>query len=64
MTISKTKLDICLAKAAINASDLKSVDPRTYWRAASGKELRPKSVGKLAKELGVSVEDLIDKEER
>ncbi len=59
MIIDKCKFQIALAEAGIRAKDLTSISKSTYLRVISGKSVRPSTVGKLAKELGVHVTDLV-----
>ncbi len=60
MKIDKNKLDIALAKQKKNAGDIKSICRDTYDRAIKGANLNPRTVGRLAEELVVKVEDLIE----
>ena len=59
MTIDKTKLCIALANAQMKAGDIKSICRDTYDRAIKGANLNPRTIGRLAEELGVRAEDLI-----
>ena len=59
MKIDKTKLGIALANAEMSAGDIKSICRDTYDRAIKGANLNPRTVGRLAKELGIKAEDLI-----
>lgn len=67
MKISKTKFDIALARACTNATELskKGIGRTTLNRATgSGKEgVSPKTVGKIARALGVDVTDLLESED-
>lgn len=64
MKISKTKLDIALARACMNASDLsrKGIGRSAIERAvaSSGRGITPKMAGKIARVLGVDVTDLLE----
>ncbi|MBC1758737.1 helix-turn-helix domain-containing protein [Listeria ivanovii] len=65
MRVNKNKLDIALAMACKSASDLRSegLSPQTITRIRRGKEVKPVTVGKLAKALGVEVTDIIEEGE-
>ena len=60
MKINKQKLDIALAEKQMRAGDIKSISRDTYDRAISGGNLHTATVGRLAKELGVKVADLVE----
>lgn len=62
MKIDKQKLQIAMANACMTSSEIqhKSELPRgTYLNAITCKNVRPATVGKLAKALNVRAEDLI-----
>lgn len=59
MFVDSYKLDICMAKAGVNASNLKSISRGTLKRMKDGENIYPKTIGRLANELGVDVVDLI-----
>lgn len=59
MIIDRTKLDVALANAQMKAGDIKSICRDTYDRAIKGSNLNPRTIGRLAEELGVKAEDLI-----
>lgn len=64
MKISKTKLDLAMATACITSNNLylKSDLPRgTFLNAITGKNVRPATVGKIAKALNVPVQKLSNK---
>lgn len=63
MLANKQKLQLAMANACMTSGDLqkKSGLPRgTFLNVVSGKNVRPATVGKIAKALGVPVENLID----
>lgn len=60
MKINKSKLQIALADAGISAKDLSCISKSTYLRVVSGKDVRPTTVGKLSKELGVRAIDIVE----
>lgn len=62
MKVNHIKLNAALAEAMKNPRDVKSVGPTTVYNALRGKEITPKSLGKLAAELGVKPIDLIEAE--
>jgi len=65
MKINKQKLQLAMANACMNTSDLQcsSKLPRpTVNNVISGKSVRPATVGRIAKALKVPVESLIDME--
>lgn len=63
MKINKQKYEVALARAGLTADDLQSLGVRqvTIWNILQrGGEARPKTVGKIAKALGVDVTEIID----
>ena len=63
MMANKRKLEIAMANACMNPYDLCKVAEiryQTYQRITSGKDAKPATVGKIAKALNVSVENLIE----
>lgn len=64
MKISRTKLDVALARACMNVSDLsrKGIGRSAIERAvaSSGRGVTPKTAGKIAQALGVDVIDLLE----
>lgn len=60
MKINKEKLFIALAEKEMRARDIKSISRDTYDRALQGGNLHTATVGRLAKELGVRVSDLVE----
>lgn len=66
MKVDKKLLYIAMANACLDTADLqkKSSLPRpTLNNAIVGKTVRPKTIGSIAKALGVRVEDILLKEE-
>lgn len=60
MRIDNRKLDILLAERCMNRGNLRNgTSPQTLKRASKGAELKPKTVGRIAKALGVSVTDIL-----
>jgi predicted transcriptional regulator len=63
MTVNKKKFEIAVGNACINYGELakkSNVSQFTIARMRTGAETNPTTVGKIAKTLGVKVEDLID----
>lgn len=63
MIANKRKLKIAMANACMNPYDLCKVAEiryQTYQRITSGKDAKPATIGKIAKALNVSVENLIE----
>ena len=64
MKIDKQKLEVAMANAVVGTkqlSDLTGIAPAMMTRIKNGnQEPRPVTVGKIAKALGVKVEDLVD----
>lgn len=65
MKISKSKLDMELARQckSISAFRGEGVSPQTLTRIRNGAEIKPVTVGKIAKVLGVDPADIIEKED-
>lgn len=63
MKVNKNCLQIAMAAAEKSAYDIGSISARTYYRAIAGENLKPKTIGRLAKELGVEVSELVSKGE-
>ena len=58
--INIPKLEIALARACKNERDLRSsISPQTLRRIRQGEEVKPATVGKLARALNVDVIELI-----
>lgn len=65
MQIDKTKMEIAMSENALNfvkLSKKSGVSRTTLSYINNGKSCKPEIVGKIAKALEVSVEDLIEKE--
>lgn len=65
MKISKTKLNIALARKCWNQRDLRDnavVSSQTVLNINNGKSVMPATVGKIAAALGVDVTELIEDE--
>lgn len=61
MKISTKRLDLMLAKKCLVMSDLKTaVSPQTLKRVRKGEDLLPKTVGKIARAIGVDVSEIIE----
>ena len=63
MKVSKSKLDIALARKHWNQRDLRNnaiVSAQTILNLNKGKSVLPATVGKIATALGVDVTELID----
>lgn len=65
MVVDFRKVEIALAQRCMNLRDLRSaVSPQTLTRIANGSEVKPATVGRIAKALGVPVEQIIQEVER
>ncbi|GAA0243299.1 hypothetical protein GCM10008922_00580 [Faecalicatena contorta] len=65
MKANRKKLEIAMAKACMNTEDLqgKSGMPRpTVNNVISGRSVRPRTIGEVAKALGVDVTEIIETE--
>lgn len=63
MIVNKKKLEIAMANACMNAKDLKETSklPRaTVNNVITGRNVRPATVGKIAKALNVSVTEILE----
>lgn len=62
MKLQKNKLEIAMARACMSARDLrrKGLSPATISRAVNGEELTVKTVGKIARALGVDVTEILE----
>ena len=61
MKINPQKLDLLLARRCMNKADLrKGTSPQTLKRISKGEELLPRTVGNIARQLGVDPIDLIE----
>lgn len=65
MRISRSKLNIELARRCVALSSLRSegLSPMTLTRIKNGKHVKPATVGKIAKALGVDPVEIIEMEE-
>lgn len=66
MKISKSKLNIALARKQWNQRDLRDnaiVSAQTILNLNKGKSVMPATVGKIAAALGVDVTEIIEKED-
>lgn len=66
MKANKRKLELALARSCMNAADLVTVaampEP-TVKKVLSGRNVRPATLGRIAKALGIDPVQLIDTEE-
>ncbi|WP_035317109.1 helix-turn-helix transcriptional regulator [Clostridium sp. MSTE9] len=65
MKASKLKLELAMARACMNSDDLTKAAnlPRpTLNNVITGRNIRPATIGKVARALGVDVADLIESE--
>lgn len=63
MTIDRQRLNIQMARACYSVSDLfkkSDISKNTLKAAMSGKNLKPKTVGKIAKALNCDVADILE----
>jgi len=63
MKVNRKKLQLAMANACLNSEDLavKAEMPRpTLNNAITGRSVRPATIGKIAKALGVPVEQIIE----
>ena len=60
MRIDPKKLELHLARACMSETDLRNgTSPQTLLRIRRGMEVKPKTVGRIARALGVDVTDII-----
>lgn len=65
MKLSKTKLEIVLAESCKSFSDLRgtlSSATMAKWKKDPGRDMSPRTIGLIARVLGVPVEDIIEQE--
>lgn len=65
MKVDRKKLELAMARACMNSADLPAAAglPRpTVQNAIVGKGVRPGTLGRIAKALGVDPADIIEKE--
>lgn len=61
MRINPKKLELCLARACKSELDLRNnVSPQTLLKIRKGKDVKPKTVGRIAHALNVDVTDIIE----
>ena len=63
MTISKPKLEIAMARKKMNKSqlaDAAGISRNRLYVIAGQKNVRPATIGRIAKALGVDVADIIE----
>lgn len=66
MKVNRKKLELAMARACMNSADLPAAAqlPRpTVQNAITGRNIRPGTLGKIAKALGVDPADIIETEE-
>lgn len=62
MRVDPKKLELCLARACKSERELREgTSPQTFMRIRQGKDVKPKTVGRIARALGVDVTDIIAK---
>lgn len=60
MRVDPKKLELCLARACMSESDLRTgTSPQTLLKIRKGMEVKPKTAGKIALALGVDITDII-----
>ena len=60
MRIDPKKMELYLARACMSETDLRNgTSPQTLLRIRRGMEVKPKTVGRSARALGLDVTDLI-----
>ena len=60
MRIDPKKMELYLARACMSETDLRNgTSPQTLLRIRRGMEGKPKTVGRIARALGVDVTDII-----
>lgn len=63
MKVDSAKLDLALARQCKSESDLRNgTSPTTLIRVRQGKELKPRTVGRIAKALGIDVTEILKEE--
>ena len=66
MRVNKSKLELAMSRACMNgkdAADAAQIPRATFNNAITGRSIRPATLGKIARALGVDVEELIDRED-
>lgn len=63
MKVNKKKLEIAMARACMNTADLVAIAKMqrpTINNVITGREVRPATLGKVARALGVDVTEIIE----
>lgn len=63
MKVNRKKLELAMATACVNPYDLckmASIQYQTYKRISTGREAKPATIGKIAKALNVTVEQILE----
>lgn len=61
MKIDLNRLDLILARECKTMSDLKDgVSPQTLTRIRRGEEVKPRTLGRIARALGVDVTEIME----
>lgn len=61
MRLDPKKIDLLLAQSCMSLSDLRgTVSPHTIQRIRGGKDITPKTAGKIAKALQCDVEKVVE----
>lgn len=61
MKVNPTKLNIFLASQCKTAADLRpGISPQTLSKVKRGQDVRPDVVGRIARSLGVDVNDIME----
>lgn len=66
MTADKAKLALAMARACMNPQDLakaSEMPPQTVNGVIRGRSVRPATLGRIARTLGVDPADIIEKED-
>ena len=65
MIVDVRKLDLCLARALLSDRQLREyVSPGTMQRVRRGEDLKPPTVGKIARALGVDPAEIVKEVEQ
>ena len=65
MVIDVSKFDSILARKCMNLTDLrKDFSSTTLTSIRKGREIRPKTAGRIAKALGVDISEIVSEEGR
>ena len=61
MRADRQKLELILARKCMTSSDIigTQLNKRTWYKVLNGKEVRPRTLGILAKALGVDVSEIL-----